>query len=72
MKAADKSVTRKDVEGIVGRIVGDIVSDALQRIAARFDQMDKRFDRLERKLDKICDTVAHHSIDTRALQRKTA
>jgi archaellum component FlaC len=71
--------TKQDVEEIVGRVVGEIIGDALQMITARFDQvderfeqMDRRFDRLEDKLETTSATVDHHAIDIRELRRKAA
>ena len=57
--------TKQDVEEIVGRVVGEIVGDALQMISERFDQ-------LENKLDETTALVDHHSIDIRELKRKLA
>lgn len=75
--------TKQDVEEIVGRVVGEIVGDALQLIADRFDKVDKRFDDMERrfnrkfavvedKLDTAIARIDHHDIDIRELRRKTA
>ena len=43
-----------------------------EQIDKRFDRMDKRFDGLESKLNNTVDRVDHHTIDIRALRRKTA
>ena len=40
-KDQDQPATKKDVEEIVGRVVGEIVGDALQLISERFDQQEK-------------------------------
>ena len=84
----DRLFTRieKMVNDVVGTVVSEIVGDALQLISDRFDQVDKRFeqidkrfdridkrfDRLESKLNNTVDRVDHHTIDIRALRRKTA
>jgi archaellum component FlaC len=54
MTKDDKSqpATRRDVEEIVGRVVGEIVGDALQMIANRFDQVDARFTAIDKRFDK--------------------
>jgi chromosome segregation ATPase len=58
--------TKQDVEEIVGRVVGEILSDALQLIAgqfeqvngrlargdSRFDQIDERFNQLDKRFDQ--------------------
>lgn len=69
---ASAPATKQDVEEIVGRVVGEIVGDALQLISERFNKVDERFDRLEDKMEKIGATVDHHAIDIREPQRKTA
>jgi len=79
MTAISPPATKADVEEIVGRVVGEIIGDAMQLISERFDRidqrfaaMDKRFDKVEDKLDVSIAQVDHHSIDIRELQRKTA
>ena len=36
--------TRDDVEEIVGRVVGEIIGDALQLISGRFDKVERKLD----------------------------
>ncbi len=74
------------IQQIVGDTVGEIVGDALQLISERFDAVDKRFDslekdmsqlhiamiRVENKLDITADTTDRHTLQIKALQRKTA
>lgn len=73
---ASPPATKRDVEEIVGRVVGEIVGDAMQVISdhmdKKFAEIDKRFDRLEDKLESVIARVDHHSIDIRELQRKVA
>lgn len=45
--------TRDDVEEIVGRVVGEIIGDALQMISERFDRVDERFDRIDQRFDRV-------------------
>jgi len=37
--------TKRDVEEIVGRVVGEIASNMMQLIAGQFDVVNKRFER---------------------------
>lgn len=71
---ASPPATKQDVEEIVGRMVGEIVGDAMQTISdhmdKKFAEVDKRFDRLEDKIETTIARVDHHSIDIRELQRK--
>jgi hypothetical protein len=62
--------TKQDVEEIVGRVVGQIVGDALQLISERFDRLEGRMERMEDKLDRTAAIVDLHAVDIRALQRK--
>ena len=50
---ASLAATKHDVEEIVGRVVGEIVGDALQMISERFDQVDERFDRIESEMKDL-------------------
>ncbi|HET7059969.1 MAG TPA: hypothetical protein VFH99_01465 [Candidatus Saccharimonadales bacterium] len=76
MTTASPPATKQDVEEIVGRVVGEIVSDAMQTLSnhmdVKFAEVDKRFDRLANKLETTVATVDHHTIDIRELQRKNA
>lgn len=60
--------TKQDVEEIVGRVVGEIVGDALQLIANQFGAMnkkmddrfavvDKRFDEMDKRFDRVEDKL---------------
>lgn len=84
--STDDPITKKDVEEIVGRVVGDIMNDALQMIAGRFDKVDQRFDqqddqiaemhslatRTKRKLDATVQQVDDHSVILRRLNGQAA
>jgi len=76
---ASQSATKKDVEEIVGRVVGELISEAMQLISAefskvyaRFERIESRLDRMEDKLDRTAALVDLHTVDIRVLQRKTA
>ena len=62
-----QSLIKQDIEEIVGRVVGEIVSTALQLIANQFDEIHKvmatKADivRLEKKLDATVEVVSDHS-----------
>jgi archaellum component FlaC len=45
--------TKQDVEEIVGRVVGEIVSDALHLISERFDRVDERFEQIDRRFEEV-------------------
>ena len=45
--------TKKDVEEIVGRVVGELLNEALQLISLRFKEVDKRFDQIDRRFEQI-------------------
>ncbi|HTB49067.1 MAG TPA: hypothetical protein VK712_03220 [Verrucomicrobiae bacterium] len=83
---ANPLATKKDVEEIVGRVVGELISEAIRLISVefnkvyvRFEQIDRRFeqiearlDRMEDRLDRTAALVDLYTVDIRALQRKTA
>jgi hypothetical protein len=45
MKANDELATKRDVEEIVGRVVGEIVSEAMQLIAEQFVTVHRLFEK---------------------------
>ncbi len=57
---------------IVGEVAGEIVGEALQLISERFDKLEAQMERMADDHDRTKATVARHSIDIRALKRKTA
>lgn len=64
---------------IVGDVVGEIVSDALVLINARFDKIEARMDRMEGRMDSVEDKldlsitrIDAHDVHIRQLRRKTA
>ncbi len=66
----NQSLIRRDIEDIVGRVVGEIVGAALQLIAGQFDEMNRimatkaeksDIARLENKIDATVNLVDDHS-----------
>jgi archaellum component FlaC len=45
--------TKQDVEEIVGRVVSEVVGDALQVISERFDLVDQRFVKVDKRFEQI-------------------
>jgi septal ring factor EnvC (AmiA/AmiB activator) len=49
--------TKQDVEEIVGRVVGEIVSDAMQTISdhmdVKFAEVDRRFEQVDRRFEQV-------------------
>jgi hypothetical protein len=73
-KYPHQSFIKRDIEEIVGRVVGEIVGTALQLIS---DQLSAKADkaditRLENKLDATIDNTDEHSKDIRALKARFA
>jgi tetrahydromethanopterin S-methyltransferase subunit G len=82
---AAQFVTQQDLETALEKLyrrtegmVGEIIGEALQLIAKRFDQLEQRLDRVEERLDRIEDKLDRtaaivdlHAVDIRALQRKS-
>jgi DNA anti-recombination protein RmuC len=50
---ASPPVTKQQVEEIVGRIVSEVVGDALQLIAKEFAKVYERFEQIDRRFEKI-------------------
>lgn len=84
MSKKDELATKNDVEEIVGRVVGEIVSDALQLISERFEKQDgvlaqhsgtlaehsATLNRVENKLNATVDLVDEHSQQIKQLKVK--
>lgn len=56
-KDDDSPATKKDVEEIVGRVVGEIVTDALQLIDKRFDTVEKDVKGIKSDVKELKDTT---------------
>ena len=51
--------TKSDVEEIVGRVVGELLNNALQLISERFDKVEARLDRVEARLNRVEERLDH-------------
>lgn len=62
--------SKDDVEEIVGRVVGEIVSDALQLISERFDNQDTRFDNQDATIQQVVDEQQEQRIQLDRIESK--
>lgn len=67
-----QAVTKAGVEEVVGRVVGEIVGDALQLISKRFDEQDEKFTALQTDVGLLKEDVAVLRDDVRALEATTS
>lgn len=58
------------IEKMVGQVVGEIVSEALQLISERFDRLEARMDCMADDHHHLKSTVTRHSIEISSLKRK--
>lgn len=84
--ANSEPATKRDVEEIIGRVVGEIAGEAMQLISKRFDKVEAHLEphddefrplkatvgRIESKLDATADIVDEHSQQIKQLQIKPA
>lgn len=68
----DRAAIRKDVEEIVGRVVGEMVGDAMQLISERFDRLEAKLDRAEHRLNTTVGRVDDHDIRIQQLEQQSA
>ena len=75
----NQSLIKRDIEEIVGRVVGEIVGAALQLIANQFDEMRRVIEpkadksditRLENKIDATVDLVDDHNRQLRQMRAR--
>ncbi len=82
----DDSLTKKDVEEIVSRVVGDslqliskefenvknMLEDNRAEVRAEFQQIHATSNRIENKLDATVELTDQHSVEIHALKQKIA